>query len=150
MEYSNINPLRGKQSPLDKHGTCPSCNTNWDAGDILDSLARLNVFSGKTLNDVAKVANSYGWTQLNQARFSNVVITIFPPTPERLRELTFYTCPKCMSTFEITGGHRFDSIIHAKREIDSLFTKNSNNNGSDNNQLLDNDQEQATEGLAVD
>lgn len=138
MEH--LDNLRDRQSPLDKHGTCPECNTNWDAGEILDTLARLNVFSGKTLNDVAKVANSYGWTQLNQARFSNVIIIMLPVTPIR-REVVLYQCHKCMSIFDRDTGEKFHTLTDAKNHY---------NNGSDNNQLLDNDQEQATEGLAAE
>lgn len=124
MEYPDT--LRGRQSPLDKHGLCPACNTNWDSGDMLDVLGKLAVFANKRPDEVAKIASSYGWTPGNKARFSNVIIVTFPIAPNRPAETTFYQCPRCIVTFNALTGEKFNSLIDARESL---------NNGSDNTEL---------------
>lgn len=128
----NIDKLRRRRSPLDKYSDCPNCHFNWDGGNMLETLSKLDIFSGKSITELRQIASTYGWTPENQARFSNVIIITLGVAPLVPEEITFYQCPGCKYIFEPITGRDYSSLTQAK--FDMIH-------GKDSEQLHDNSKE---------
>lgn len=60
--------------PINRYGQCPICEHNWDGGDILEVLQSLDVFKGKSVKDILKIAeDNYGYTEATKPRFTRLV-----------------------------------------------------------------------------
>lgn len=95
---------------IDKHGKCPNCNTNWDAGDIKDNLRSLNVLSHKTEYELTKAASLYGWQEEKPIKFSKVSIIVLED------KAILYKCPeiRCGHLFDANTGEEFEYLLEAK------------------------------------
>lgn len=98
---------------INKYGLCPNCKTNWNGGDIRQTIGKLNLFYHKSDKELDEVAAKYGWTEFNKSNFTRVVTT----TLEDGRIL--FTCPK------ITCSHIFDSV--SEKEYDCMTNVLNNN-----------------------
>jgi hypothetical protein len=122
-----------ESKPIDLHGRCPNkeCNDNWDGGDILEQLGKIEAYSSMGYNDLVKLAEqSYGYTQENKKRFSRTIAIRFVPsvakdsyneylhTAEAASSMKnspdYIQCPKCRKVYDIKTGEEFNSIPEAK------------------------------------
>lgn len=90
--------------PINKHGQCPICEHNWDGGDILEVLQSLDVFKGKALKEIQKIAeDNYGYTEATRPRFTRLVSIDFVGlhTGKGL-----WQCPACSNVWDkVTFEH---------------------------------------------
>ena len=67
---------------------CRYCEYNLDNGDIFEKLSKDPLYKYHTKDDLLKVANLYGWTQENHAKFSKEVVV-------KNKSIKIKVCPKC-------------------------------------------------------
>jgi tetrahydromethanopterin S-methyltransferase subunit A len=108
------------EEEINRHGHCPSCKVNWNAGDVLESLASISAFKHKTKRELNNIAANYGYSESNNVNFSKVIIH------ELSVDLIFYECPniRCRHVFNKFTGEEFKSFYEAlKTTYDSTVSK---------------------------
>ena len=96
---------------LNRHGQCPVCEFGWDAGDMLETLSRLDVFKAKTQKEILQIAQeSYGYTETNKLRFS--ALNSIDLTGLKVGA-GFWQCPKCGSIWDKITNQYFKDITYA-------------------------------------
>lgn len=119
---------------IDKYYECPKCHYNWNDGNILEVVGRLEIFNNKSTTELRTIANTFGWTPENQARFSSVVtISIGPSEATKGKTVTFFQCPGCRQLFNSETGESFISLTEAKYKLEE--------NGSDDTELYNTSKE---------
>lgn len=99
------------EEKIDRFGKCPNCGFNWDAGNIYEQLASLSCNIGKTEGEIKKLAENYGWTEVNKIHFTKTIAI------ETKDGKTFIKCPemRCQHVFNRETGVEYKSIFEAKR-----------------------------------
>jgi hypothetical protein len=100
-------------APVDRSGRCPCCNENWDGGDILEQLSKLDIFF-MIPKEAKKMAEKYGWTEWEKKRFSNVIGVEFE---KHLQKTNMVQCPKCRHVFNVVTGQHFRSLNEARNNL---------------------------------
>lgn len=98
--------------PIDRYGVCPNCNENWDGGNILHSLRDLDINMGKSIPDVMKLAEQFGWTSTNEKRFSTLIGIVFDVKKE-----DFCQCPGCKHVWNLNTGMHYSSTNEARNSL---------------------------------
>ena len=86
---------------MDHHGKCPSCGSDWDGGDVVETYKRYRD-EGKapwayyTDADILRHAEYHNWTAEKPTRFSRLVGLEFPDKYDGVWE---YACPDCDARF---------------------------------------------------
>lgn len=95
---------------IDKTGLCPNCKTDWNAGDILAELQKLDIFFLKNYKDMEKVAGNYGWKANSKSNLSKVKVYEYEDGT------TLIECPnmKCGHVFNTNTGEEWDSMFAYK------------------------------------
>lgn len=111
-------------SKINKCGICPNCNTDWDDGDIMETISKLDVFVGKNNNSFKKLAANYGWDENTKTRFSKAKIV-------EINNEIFIQCSNntCNHIFKANTGEYYKSWQQVKRG-DSLGVAFQDNNKS--------------------
>lgn len=94
--------------PINRHGSCPNCEKGWDGGDILEELKKMDVFRGKTDQEMLQIASNYGYTESNPVRFTRLG-TIELPLDKRY----FWECPHCHHIWDKITNHHFVNLNQA-------------------------------------
>ena len=78
---------------LDHTGLCPECGSNWDAGDIFDTLRPQNWCKDKSDDELRKfVKTSYA----PPYKFSRLIGVQLPyDHPEHYDGVSYWQCPDC-------------------------------------------------------
>jgi hypothetical protein len=89
---------------MDMLGNCPHCNKDWDGGDIMENLMKMDCFMniGQTALELIAIGN-YGWTRENGKKFSLAVL-------HTIEGKVYAECPSCLSVFELISGERYPNI----------------------------------------
>lgn len=95
---------------IDRYGDCPNCNTNWNKGDIYESLSKMDINLMKSATDILKLAGEYGWSPTNKKNFSSVNII-------EVGYAIFYECPDCNSVYNSTTGEQYKDLVQAKKDL---------------------------------
>ncbi len=103
---------------IDKLGRCPNCNQNWDDGDTLTNLNKMDIFTHKLPADMLKIAAGLGYTETNKNKFSRVKVH------ERDRVI-LYECPnmRCGHVFNSETGEEYNSMYDYGRKEKSEKVK---------------------------
>lgn len=117
--------------PFDKYAGCPNCGHNLDGGDIYEVLSKLDIHINKSPAELIKLASNYGWTQVNEARFTNAIGIILGKSPEMPDDMGFYQCPSCKHVFSAMTGEESTTLVEAK------FKLIHHGSGSDHTKLSD-------------
>ena len=101
---------------IDKFGECPSCNKNWNKGDIKTILSSMSTFKHKTEKSIEKIAAAYGWTEEVPTNFTLLSLTALEDGR------VFGTCPniRCQHIFNIETEQEYENLddaINSEREI---------------------------------
>lgn len=88
---------------INKCGICPNCNENWDDGDIMEVISKLDIFVGKNSSSFKKLAANFGWNESNKTRFSKAKIV------ETIDNEIFIQCHNntCNSIFDTNTGEYY-------------------------------------------
>lgn len=108
-------------TPLDRYGKCPNCQAEWDGGDILNNLRRLQVLSEKTEEELVNIAfQGFGYQKSNPKNFSRVIaISVVPVEPNGINPHTtpnLYMCPECRQVWDALTGKHYGSLFMAKNK----------------------------------
>lgn len=94
--------------PINRFGSCPHCEIGWDGGDILQELKKMDVFKGKTDQEMMQMAAQYGYTESNRIHFSKLEGIELPAYGR-----AFWRCPKCYHVWDRHNNFHYISINHA-------------------------------------
>lgn len=124
-EVFNIPQESTKLTPLDRYGICPNeqCRMDWNGGDILEGLARLDVLGEKSKEELVNIAHlSFGYQVQNPKNFSKVIAVQVVKDTKRVEgeipKPDFYMCPNCRQVWEADTGRLFSSLNSAKNNED--------------------------------
>ena len=101
------------EAPVNRHGSCPNCEDDWDGGDIYDELFKLDVFFMKP-KETKLMAEKYGWTPENKKHFSNVIGVEFEKHEEKTNLIQ---CPNCRHVFNVLTGQHFVNLNEARNNL---------------------------------
>ena len=94
---------------LNRYGQCPVCEFGWDAGDILEVISQLDVFKGKTRQELIQIAReNYGYSEVNPTRF-----TALNNIELRHAGRSFWQCPKCSTVWDKTTNEQYKNLAVA-------------------------------------
>lgn len=103
--------------PIDRFGSCPSCGSNWDGGDIYEAISNLDINMGKSPESILKLVElNYGYNLVNKKRFTKLVGVTFEkgntsPLPD------YYKCPYCGNMWNSVTHEHFNSIKELKEKL---------------------------------
>lgn len=107
--------------PIDRYGICPNkeCQMDWNGGDILQHLRKLDVFGEKTEEELVNLAfRGYGYEVSKPKSFSKVVAVSSSPT-----KIDFYQCPDCRQVWDATTGKHYNSLMQAKALTNEQYSR---------------------------
>lgn len=95
---------------LDKHGNCPACGRDWNGGDVLEEISKIELLINTTDKELVTAAESFGWETENKVRFSKVK-TI------QIEDKTYFQCHniRCGTIFDAETGERYESMYDIKQ-----------------------------------
>lgn len=100
------------QPQFDKWGQCPNCEKGWDGGDIFEVLQTLDVFRGKSKQEILNIAAvNYGYTEANKTRFTRLVS--IEPISTSVKPRFFWQCPHCGHVWDKFTSEHFNSLTDA-------------------------------------
>lgn len=111
-----------------KGDCCPECYASWDGGDVYEYFmgAKFNphheqheYYKGKTIDEIKKVAGSYGWSDENQVRFGKLIgidmsMDLNATDDERYDGVSYWKCPECEIAWNRFSGLRTDKFVTVK------------------------------------
>lgn len=110
--------------PINRYGQCPICEHNWDGGDILEVLQSLDVFKGKSLKEILKIAeDNYGYTEATRPRFTRLVsIDLLGLHSGK----GLWQCPACSNVWDKVTFEHYPNLKGAYKtyegvEVDALL-----------------------------
>ena len=110
MENNNLETLDIEK--LDRNGYCPVCKTNWDNGDILEELSKLDLYSSKTHKEMLEIASNYGYSVDKPNRFSKLLIVEI-----RENNTSYCECPSCKHIWDVSTGKHYNNINQIKNDF---------------------------------
>lgn len=119
MQEPSKQPIRNET--LNKYGQCPVCEFGWDAGDILEVISSLDIFSSKTKQEMLDIArHNYGYSEANPTRFT--ALNNIELTGEDAGK-SFWQCPRCVTVWDKVTNEQFKNLAIAlgKNKIEPLI-----------------------------
>lgn len=121
--------LHKVSSNVHKGECCPECGANWDGGDIYEYFleAKFNpnhiqysVYKEKSLDEIKKVAQNYGWSDDSPTRFGKVIgIQLSYDDPNYYDGISYWQCPNCEVAWNRFSYERTERFISDNSNCDS-------------------------------
>lgn len=107
------------EDKIDRQGICPNCKTSWAGTDVYESLARLACNSGKSHNELIRMAASYGWQEHNKINFSNLI------SHEMNDDRNLLECPNivCQHVFDRYTGEEYKNMYEARKGVNTIIIR---------------------------
>lgn len=99
---------------MNRNGECPHCGENWDGGEIIQVLGKMDTLAYNSAKDLQDIAAKFGWTPENKRRFSLVDVI---ETEVDHQKYTLLQCPKCNHVFDDESEIEFKNLQNAKQSI---------------------------------
>jgi hypothetical protein len=118
-----------------KGDCCPECNAAWDGGDIYEYFleAKFNpnhqlhdYYKDKSLIDIKKSIESYGWTDKTPKRFGRVIGLDCSMDPNADKEdqydgVSYWQCPECQISWNRFTGERTEKFVKKTKSVAEMM-----------------------------
>lgn len=107
---------------IDRFGLCPNpdCNINWDSGDILLQIKRIETLHNRTDPEIMQLASEFGYSTMEKKHFSKVIAIQVHKSQSQPDDVNLYQCPECRHVWNADTGEHYHDILTAKTELQNV------------------------------